>query len=378
MPDGSRFTLLMASVLVLLVACGTQPPPAGEDAKVVQSITFTALDDRLTTDPPFALVATATSGLPVSFAAAGACSLDEATVTLPDVPGTCTITASQPGDDAYLAADEMVRAFAVREPPIRRVGFVLLTETGPSDARLVDASGTFVERDEPLSESFDEEPFGDTLGTCSVTTGAVGGDPAPAPDTSGTPIGAGSTLSIRDAATTYATLVADGIGSYVLDDSRPAPAAVPSSTLTLDVPGDVFPSYLGASFVATPPLEFANGFDPGTLTADTAFAWQATDVDTSAVVLIGGDGDTVISCVVPDDGDYAFDADTRDALDAAGYTTGSLQAAGRLSVAANRQADAILVLGVLRLSSYESTGPTSSLRTLAHRALMLGPVSETE
>jgi len=377
MLDGSRPTLLLASLLVLLAACGSQPEPDQGTAKDAQSITFAALSDRLTTDPPFELVASATSGLTVSFSATGACSVDASTVTLAGVAGDCSITASQSGDDAYLAAAEVVRTFAVTEPPIRQVGFVLLTETGPSDARVVDASGTFAQRDDPLETSFGTEPFGDSVGTCSVTSGdGGGGDPTPAPDTSGTPIGAGAPLTVRDVAATYATLVADGVGSYVLAGG--APAALPTSGLVLDVPGDTFPSYSGTSFVATPALEFDAGFDPGTLTAATAFAWQGTGLDTSVVLLIGGDGDTVVSCVVRDDGDYAFDAATRDALDAAGYTTGSLQAAGRLSVTASRQADAVLLLGVLRLSSYESTAPTAPLRTLAHRALNLGPAESTE
>ena len=377
MLDGSRPALLTASLLVLLVACGTPPQPDEGTVKVPQSITFAALDDRLTTDPPFELVATATSGLPVSFTATGACSVDAATATLAGVVGECSITASQPGDDAYLAADDVVRTFAVDEPAIRQVGFVLLSETGPSDARVVDGSGTFVERDEPLEASFGEDPFGDSIGTCSVTTAsASSGDPSPSPDTSGTPIAAGASLTVRDVAATYATLVADGVGSYVLDGD--ASAALPTSGLALDVPGETFPRYLGASFVATAPLAFDAGFDPGSLTADTTFAWQGTGLDTSVVLLIGGDGDTVVSCIVPDDGDYGFDADTRAALDAAGYTTGSLQAAGRLSVTAHRQADAILLLGALRLTSYESVGPAALLRTLAHRAVQLEPAETTD
>lgn len=52
---------------------------------------------------PVPLVGSATSGLPVTFAGAGACSVDGTTLTITDV-GPCTVTASQPGSSRYLPA----------------------------------------------------------------------------------------------------------------------------------------------------------------------------------------------------------------------------------------------------------------------------------
>ena len=59
-------------------------------------------------DGDFAVSATASSGLPVSFAAAGPCSVSGVTVHITDV-GDCTITASQAGNENYNAAPSVSR-----------------------------------------------------------------------------------------------------------------------------------------------------------------------------------------------------------------------------------------------------------------------------
>lgn len=82
--------------------------------KAAQTITFGALSDKLTTDAPFALTATASSGLTVSYSSSNTniitISGNMATIV---GDGLATITASQAGDDNYEAAtsvdqDQMV------------------------------------------------------------------------------------------------------------------------------------------------------------------------------------------------------------------------------------------------------------------------------
>ena len=82
-----------------------------------QTITFGALNDRTLGDPPFALNATASSGLAVSFTSQtpATCTVSDTTVTLMAV-GTCTIRASQAGDAAFQPAPNVEQAFAVRSP----------------------------------------------------------------------------------------------------------------------------------------------------------------------------------------------------------------------------------------------------------------------
>lgn len=79
-----------------------------------QSITFEALPGAKMGDAPFALTATASSGLPVSFASSDSAVATVAgdTVTLIG-PGTVTITASQAGDAKYLPAADVSRELVV-------------------------------------------------------------------------------------------------------------------------------------------------------------------------------------------------------------------------------------------------------------------------
>ena len=85
-------------------------------AKAGQAIAFAAIDNQLATNV-VALSATASSGLPVSFAvASGPAAISEgATLTFTGA-GTVGIAASQAGDDNWNAATEVVRTFDVEGP----------------------------------------------------------------------------------------------------------------------------------------------------------------------------------------------------------------------------------------------------------------------
>ena len=85
-------------------------------AKASQTITFAALPNRTVVDPAFTVSATASSGLAVSFAASGACSMSNETVNLTGV-GTCTVTAQQAGNSNYHPAVDVARSFAITKLP---------------------------------------------------------------------------------------------------------------------------------------------------------------------------------------------------------------------------------------------------------------------
>jgi hypothetical protein len=85
-----------------------------EITKAEQTITFAPLPDRAITNPTFTVVATASSGLPVTLTASGTCTVSGTTVTLTGV-GNCTITASQPGNETYHAATSVAHTFKVVE-----------------------------------------------------------------------------------------------------------------------------------------------------------------------------------------------------------------------------------------------------------------------
>jgi hypothetical protein len=86
--------------------------PAGANN---QTISFNPLPDKLLGDPPFSITATASSGLPVSFATLtpAICIVNGATVTLLTT-GVCTIQATQAGDDSFNPAPPIARSFAVK------------------------------------------------------------------------------------------------------------------------------------------------------------------------------------------------------------------------------------------------------------------------
>jgi hypothetical protein len=82
-------------------------------AKANQTINFAALQDRAYTNPPFTVSASASSGLGVTFSAAGQCTISGNTVTLTGALGSCTITASQSGNANYTAAAPVARTFSI-------------------------------------------------------------------------------------------------------------------------------------------------------------------------------------------------------------------------------------------------------------------------
>ena len=80
--------------------------------KINQTITFAALGNKTFGDADFNVSATASSGLAVSFAASGSCTVSGTTVHLTGA-GSCTITASQAGNGNFNAAADVPRTFTI-------------------------------------------------------------------------------------------------------------------------------------------------------------------------------------------------------------------------------------------------------------------------
>ncbi len=82
-----------------------------------QTINFSAISNKQTTDAPFSISATASSGLPVALEiTSGPATISGSTITLDGTTGTVTVRASQPGDAQYNPAPDVVHTFAVTEP----------------------------------------------------------------------------------------------------------------------------------------------------------------------------------------------------------------------------------------------------------------------
>lgn len=83
-----------------------------------QTITFATIPTHTYGDPAFAVIPTASSGLAVSLSASGNCTLSgsaaPANVTITGA-GSCSITASQPGNTNYLAATPATQSFSINK-----------------------------------------------------------------------------------------------------------------------------------------------------------------------------------------------------------------------------------------------------------------------
>src|SRR5205823_4320217 len=77
-----------------------------------QTIAFAALTNDTFGDPPFAVTATASSGLPLTFSVAGACSLIGNLLSIAGA-GSCFVTASQGGNADYEPSPSVSHTFAI-------------------------------------------------------------------------------------------------------------------------------------------------------------------------------------------------------------------------------------------------------------------------
>uniref|UniRef100_UPI00404B48DF BspA family leucine-rich repeat surface protein n=1 Tax=Fulvivirga sp. TaxID=1931237 RepID=UPI00404B48DF len=73
-----------------------------------QAITIAPIIDKLITDEPFGIEASASSGLVLTYGISGPATLNGTTVTLDGTAGTVTITVAQAGNEDYLSAEEQV------------------------------------------------------------------------------------------------------------------------------------------------------------------------------------------------------------------------------------------------------------------------------
>ncbi|MDX6508535.1 MAG: hypothetical protein QOG81_287, partial [Gaiellaceae bacterium] len=109
----------------------------GAPAPSVQSISFTSTAPvPATAGGTYAVSATATSGLPVSFSAAassaGVCTVSGSNVSLIGA-GTCSVDADQAGNASYQAAPQVQQSFTV-SPPAASSQTITFTSTAPSGA----------------------------------------------------------------------------------------------------------------------------------------------------------------------------------------------------------------------------------------------------
>ncbi len=116
--DGDSLQLLEALLDNNLASSwtGANPTPGitnSVDTGPVQTISFAAISDKTVLDSAFALNATASSGLPVSFSISGPASLNGNNVSLDGNTGIVTIIASQAGNTDFDPAPSISQSFTV-------------------------------------------------------------------------------------------------------------------------------------------------------------------------------------------------------------------------------------------------------------------------
>ena len=103
--------------------------------KANQTIDFSAIADKTYGDGDFAPGAEASSGLAVSYAASGDCSIVSGKVSITGA-GSCTVMASQAGNGNYNAATDVVRSFSIA------MATPVLNWSNPADITYGTALGT--------------------------------------------------------------------------------------------------------------------------------------------------------------------------------------------------------------------------------------------
>ncbi len=119
-PDGNRVGSANGGVTWTVIGSGVPATPRDLTfrtfMKLLQQIDLAPIADRVIGEPDFTIAATATSGLPVSLSASGACSISGTTVHVTSV-GSCAITATQAGNDTFMPAPPVTRTFAITYAP---------------------------------------------------------------------------------------------------------------------------------------------------------------------------------------------------------------------------------------------------------------------
>jgi hypothetical protein len=117
-------TNTLVRTFTITVETDTPPPPALRS----QTITFDSIPDREFTTQPFAVRATASSGLPVTITVvSGNAVVNGSVVTLTGI-GAVTLRATQNGGSGFLAATPVTRTFTVRKAQQSITNFAALAD----------------------------------------------------------------------------------------------------------------------------------------------------------------------------------------------------------------------------------------------------------
>jgi hypothetical protein len=196
--------------------------------KAGQTITFDPLAGKTYGDADFAVSATASSSLPVSFAASGSCSITGNLVHITGA-GSCDVIASQAGDANYNAAQSVTQSFAV--------GAKSLTPTVTVDDKIYDGTANAAITSRSLSGVINSDDVTLVGGTAAFVNKTVGQDK----DVNITGLTLAGTKSGNYAlsstsATAQADITAKGISGAFTADNKVYDGGTAASVLTRALP----------------------------------------------------------------------------------------------------------------------------------------------
>lgn len=221
-------------------------------ARLEQTINFSPVPSKTYADQPFALSATATSTLPVVFTIiSGPVELSGNVVTIKGV-GTVQIQASQPGNNSFKAAPNVVRSFAVAKAPTT-ITLGNLSHTYDGAAKSASAA-TAPAKLSGLSISYNGAPSAPTNAGSYQVVASLENNNYTAPNATGT-------LTIRKAipTVTWADPASIAYGTALGGDQLNASADVPGAFTYSPPAGTILPAGNGQQLSATfTPTDTAN------------------------------------------------------------------------------------------------------------------------
>lgn len=233
----------------------------------------------------------------------------------------------------------------------RHLGIVSIDEV--TEDNEVDAGAAFFSYDAGVDSDLLTAAFEPELDECTVEIEDISFDPedyeAPEIDSIGVEMAsAGEVLTLTSGAGSYLELVRQSAFGFLFYAPQPEFVDGPMPTqLTLDIPGDQFPSIANIDMPTVQSLSVISPSIFTPITQDTEFTWAAgNDPDAFIGISVTSPNSsttmTFVDCVARDDGSFSFPEQTRSELGpdfaAFGFDI------GRASLSVKQQGDALLIL----------------------------------
>jgi len=355
-------------------------------AKGAQSITFDTIAAHAVSDPPFVLVATASSGAVVVFSSATptTCRTSGTTLTLTGA-GSCSVRASQGGNANYVAAAVVTRTFGVSKAA-QSISFAAIGDHPFGGAPFAVAASA--------SSGLVVALASNTLSTCVVSASKISLTATGPCTLRASQSGNANFAAAADVVQTFnvtqvsQSIVFDTIPNHVFGDgpftltavaSSGLPVAFASLTPTTCALNASSASIAGAGVCTLRASQAGNGNYGAALPVDRSFT-VAKAAQSIAFGVLGqrtlGDSTFVVTGTASSGMQVIFTSGTPLVCSIAG-TTVTLLHAGNCRIDANQSGNANVSAAATVSQSFTVAGATQSIRfdAIGDRSLLASPVS---